>query len=858
MEPKDLKNSEELKSTDKNDLENSETKSVSDEKKSDDTLPVTKKDEITGVSKVEETENAERSDSVPEETSEKKEEEVSEVNNDKTTETVTDKTETGEVEKSEIEEIVSEQEEPENTEEVLEGKVEEKEVKSNVDSVPSEEEKTETEADISETEETKKPKVKEIVSEQEEPEKAEAETPEKTKKVSEVEVEKTEVESAADTVRSEEEKTEGEDNTGQPSEKVEVDAVKNEEDDKQKPEVEENVEKTVKEEKETKETTTKPISEKKEKKEVVKTENKQVKQPEEKKEKIDYSYYTQIQLVNALRDVLDEDGDVDIKDKVEAIKSVFYKNLNEDAEAAKKKFIEGGGNEADFVAPEDPYENDIKDLLKRYRNIRIEFNKKLEVEKEENLKKKYEVIEKIKGLINNEESINKTFNEFRELQREWREIGLVPQSKMKNLWDTYHFHVENFYDYIKINRELRDLDLKKNLEIKIKLCESAEELLVEPSIIKAFNTLQKYHERWREVGPVPREQKDDIWERFKAATSKINKKHQEFFESRKEEQKKNLEAKTALCEKVEEIDISKISNYKEWDEKSKELIKLQKVWRTIGFAPKKDNNKIYERFRTACDNFFNAKREFYAKNKELQQNHLQQKIDLCVQAESLKDSTDWKKTTHDFINIQKKWKEIGPVPRKHSDNVWKRFRAACDYFFDKKSEHFSFMDSEQIDNLKKKEDLVERVINFKSVGDVDENLNALKDFQREWTEIGHVPFKKKDEIQHNFREAINKLYDELNIDEEKRNILKFRSKMTSYSESNRGQNKMRMEREKYMNKLKQLESDHVLLENNIGFFAKSKNAESLIKDVKKKIEISKQKIELLKEKIRVIDEMDRD
>ena len=579
----------------------------------------------------------------------------------------------------------------------------------------------------------------------------------------------------------------------------------------------------------------------------------------EKKEPVDYSNHTQVELVNALRDLLEKDSDINIKEEIDTIKAAFYKILNESIEADKKKFIADGGAEEEFKAEEDPYEKDIKDLLKKYRHIRIEHNKQLESEKEENLQKKYDVIEKIKGLINNEESINKTFNEFRDLQREWREIGLVPQSKMKNLWDTYHFHVENFYDYIKINRELRDLDLKKNLEAKIKLCERAEELLVEePSILKAFNTLQKYHEQWREIGPVPREQKDDIWERFKAATTKINKKHQEFFENRKVEQKKNLEAKTALCEKAEEIIQEEILNHKDWDEKSKQLVELQKVWRTIGFAPRKDNNKIYERFRTACDAFFNAKRAFYAKNKEEQQNNLQLKTDLCVQAESLKDSEDWKKTTQDFINIQKKWKEIGPVPRKHSDILWKRFRAACDFFFDKKSEHFTDVDSEHDDNLKLKEDLIKEVENFKPVDDVDENLESLKNFQRRWTEIGHVPFKKKDEVKVLFRDAINKLFDDLKLDDEKRNLLKFRNKMSSFSESTRGQNKMRMERDKYMNKMKQLENDLVLLDNNIGFFAKSKNAESLIEDVKKKIEVTKQKIELLKDKIRVIDEMDND
>lgn len=597
-----------------------------------------------------------------------------------------------------------------------------------------------------------------------------------------------------------------------------------------------------------------PVEEKKEKEQ--KEEKKKESAPANK-EKADYSTYSQIELVNALRDVLDSNGDHDVKDDVEAIKSAFYKQEKDDIEAQRKQFLEEGGAEEEFEPEENPYEQDIKDLLKRYRQIRHEFNKKLEQEKEINLQVKYDIIEEIKGLIHKEESINKTFQEFRDLQQRWREIGLVPQAKMKDLWDTYHFHVENFYDYIKINKELRDLDLKKNLEMKIRLCEQAEELLLETNTIKAFNQLQKLHERWREIGPVPRENKDDIWERFKAATAKINKKHQEYFESRKTEQKKNLEAKRALCEQVEEINEMELTSHKEWGEKSKEVVNLQKVWRTIGFAPRKDNNKIYKRFREACDKFFDAKRDFYSKNKELQQNNLQLKIDLCLQAEALKDSDDWRKTTQDLINIQKDWKEIGPVPRKHSEALWKRFRAACDYFFDKKSEHFSSIDTEQVDNLKEKEELIKEVENFKSTGDADENLQILKDFQRRWTEIGHVPIKKKDEIQKQFRDAINKLFDDLKLDESKRNLLKFRTKIASFSESSRGQNKMRLERDKYMNKLKQLENDLILLDNNIGFFAKSKNAESLIEDVKRKIEQTKEKIEMLKEKIRVIDEMDR-
>ncbi|MDD4755560.1 MAG: DUF349 domain-containing protein [Prolixibacteraceae bacterium] len=571
----------------------------------------------------------------------------------------------------------------------------------------------------------------------------------------------------------------------------------------------------------------------------------------------DYSKFSMIELINTLRNLLNEAGEKDIKRDVESIKAHFYKKLKEDVELQKQKFIEEGGKEEDFESEENPYENDLKELLKEYRQVRIEYSKKLEQDKEINLQVKYEVIEEIKSLIHKEESINKTFQEFRELQKRWREIGLVPQSKVKDLWDTYHFHVENFYDYIKINQELRDLDLKKNLEIKIRLCEQAEELLLEPNVIKAFNSLQKLHERWRETGPVPRENKDDIWERFKAATTKINKKHQEYFEIRKSEQKKNYEAKKAICEQIEDINELELTTHKEWSEKSKEVINFQKVWRTIGFAPQKENNRIYTRFRTACDKFFDAKREFYAQNKELQQNNLQLKTDLCMQAEELKESTDWRKATNDLINIQKQWKEIGPVPRKQSDLLWKRFRAACDYFFDKKAEHFSNIDSEQIENLKLKEELIEEVTNFKATDDVNDNLEKMKEFQRRWTEIGHVPLNKKDEIQKRFREAINKLFDELNLDETERNLLKFKTKIASISDTNRGYDKMRMEREKYVNKLKQLETDLILLDNNIGFFAKSKKTESLIKDVKRKIEQTKSKIEFLKEKIRVIDEIDQ-
>lgn len=573
-----------------------------------------------------------------------------------------------------------------------------------------------------------------------------------------------------------------------------------------------------------------------------------------KKAKIaDYANYSEVELINAFKALLEVEDFESIKDDVDAIKIHFFRRYRASIEAQKNAFVEGGGNPDEFKPESDPYELDIRNLLKLYQDRRSELNKKADEEKEDNLRKKYEIIEEIKALINNKESINKTFQEFRDLQNRWREIGLVPQAKLKDLWDTYHHHVENFYDFIKINKELRDLDLKKNLETKIEICEKAEELLVEPSIIKAFNILQKYHEQWREIGPVPRDKKEELWERFKAATSIINKKHQDYFEGRKSEQKKNLEAKIALCEKVEEIAALEMESHRDWDEKSKELIELQKVWRTIGFAPKKDNNKIYERFRTASDKFFDRKREFYSQNKEEQLNNLQLKTDLCVQAEALKDSTDWKKTAEEFINIQRAWKEIGPVPRKYSDTIWKRFRAACDFFFENKAKHFSSIDGEQAENLAMKKALIAEVKAFELTGDDSADLDKLKDFQRRFTEIGHVPFRDKDAIQNEFRDSVNHHFDTLRIDEKRRNLMKFSNKVANNTTSGKGQNKMRFEREKYITKLKQLESDLALLDNNIGFFSNTKNAEALIKDVNQKIANTKEKIELLKEKIRIMD-----
>ncbi|MCK5170224.1 MAG: DUF349 domain-containing protein, partial [Bacteroidales bacterium] len=355
---------------------------------------------------------------------------------------------------------------------------------------------------------------------------------------------------------------------------------------------------------------------------------------------IDYTKLSREDLVKELDDLIDKDSINEIRKEVEAIKASFYKKQKALNEKMRKDFLAEGGVVEDFAPEEDPIEIELKELFKRYRRYKADYNRQLEGVKESNLSKKYEIIEELKELVNKDESIGDTFREFRELQTRWKEIGQVPQPKLKDLWNTYHHHVEKFYDYVNINKELRDLDIKKNLEIKLQLCEKAEALIEENSVVNAFKTLQKLHNQWREIGPVPNENKNDLWERFKEATRIVNKKHQDYFKNLKDEQKDNLDRKEKLCEQAEEIVSKDLKSHKEWIEQTDAIIELQKEWRTIGFAPKKDNNKIYARFRNECDSFFGKKRDFYVQNKEVQEDNLQKKISLCEKAESLQDSTD--------------------------------------------------------------------------------------------------------------------------------------------------------------------------------------------------------------------------
>ncbi len=554
------------------------------------------------------------------------------------------------------------------------------------------------------------------------------------------------------------------------------------------------------------------------------------------------------ELVELFAQLLETKPVQSLRGDAEAIKIAFYKLRRSEVEAQRKEFLDGGGAEENFTPSIDGAEVNLKELFARYRKMRDEFVAGLEQAKEENLKIKLAIIDELKELVNSDEKLNNTFTKFRELQQRWKETGPVPQANVKDTWETYNLHVENFYNFIKINKELRDLDLKKNYEAKLSLCEQAEALVMEPSIVAAFRKLQKLHDEWRETGPVANEFKEPLWERFKQASSRINKAHQEHFESLKGEQQKNLEMKTELCVKAEELSEQMLTSRKEWNKASDRLLEIQKVWKTIGFAPKKDNTRIYERFRNACDRFFALKRDYYAQLKTEMDHNLQLKNEICEAAESIKDSEDWKKTADELIALQKRWKEIGTVSRRHSDAVWKRFRAACDHFFERKAAHFSSVDNEQERNLQAKRELLEQM----KACDVNEGgYEAIKAFQRKWNEIGYVPIKQKDSLQKQYKEVVDAMFATLRGSEHDRSMDRFRSKLSSMKAS--GDKRLRSERERLYNKVKQLEADIALLENNIGFFAHSKNAESMINDVRVKIEKAKAEMAETIEKVKMID-----
>jgi hypothetical protein len=588
------------------------------------------------------------------------------------------------------------------------------------------------------------------------------------------------------------------------------------------------------------------------------TEKEEEERHEEEEERFNFSLLSLQDLVKLMREKLDHPAKGNIRKDVAEIKQAFYDKVHASNEEKKEHFLAEGGNLEDFKPVEDPLEGEMRDLLHKYRELKAEYSRQLENTKLENLKKKQEILEEFRILMEGQERFEVTFRKFKDLQKQWFAAGIVPQQNLKDLWDSYNYFVEKFNDYVRINRELRALDLKKNLELKLQLCDRTEELDKDPNVVQAFRALQKFHTRWREIGPVPRENRDEVWDRFKQATSVINRKHQEYHSRLKESLQENLTRKKELCEQVEAIAAVVYKNHREWIDKTGQVLEIQKTWKTIGYAPKKDNNAIYARFRQACDTFFGNKARFYADAFEEQKDNLKMKIEITEKAEALVKSEDWKETTNELIRLQKQWKEIGPVPRRDSDKLWRRFRKACDTFFNNKSKYYEDIDSTFEDNLKLKEELIKEMERFKPTGKKKEDLDSIEDFQTRFNDIGYVPGTKKDVIKEQFRKVQDQVLQKIGLDDSERSLFRFRNRIMGIMNSPRAQMKLNFERDKLVNKLQQLRSDIGVWENNVGFFKQSAGAEETIQGFHEKIEAAHDRIHNLEEKIRLLDHMENE
>lgn len=543
----------------------------------------------------------------------------------------------------------------------------------------------------------------------------------------------------------------------------------------------------------------------------------------------------------------------EVKEEVEHIKQLFYKKNKAEIAEQREAYLENGGDELNFIPATSELENEFKELLAKFRNKKAEITAEQEKEKENNLLRKKHIIEQMKQLVESNDDVSANVTTFRQLQLEWKNTGSVPATATNELWKQYNLYQEKFWDLIKINNELREYDFKKNLEAKTKIIEQAEKLADEEDVASAFRTLQKLHEEWHELGPVARELREDIWNKFKAASSVVNKKHQSYFDDIRKNEEENLDLKVALCEKIEAVDFTKLASYKDWDDATKNVLELQEEWRSIGFAPRKANQKIFDRYRKLCDTFFKAKADFYKDVKSNLNQNLELKKVLCEKAEALKDSTEWKETSEKLVELQKEWKTIGAVSKKHSDDVWKRFIAACDYFFDQKNKTVGGQKSAEQENLAKKKELIEKIKLFEKTENISESLNALRALAAEWNSIGHVPFKEKDKIYKEYRAELDAKFDSLSIDASQRRLESFRSNLKDMG--GKGENKLFREREKLVRAYEHLKSEIATYENNIGFLSiSSKKGGGMLKEMQHKIESLKEECKLLEQKITMIDE----
>lgn len=537
------------------------------------------------------------------------------------------------------------------------------------------------------------------------------------------------------------------------------------------------------------------------------------------------------------------------KQEIDLLKQTFYKLHKAEQEAARKAFEEQGGKPEEFVPAADPLENKFKEIMSSIKEKRSEMAAEAEREKEDNLAKKLQILDKMKDLIENSDDTGKIYNEFKELQQQWNDIKQVPIGKVNELWKSYQLYTEKFYDMVKLNNEFREYDFKKNLEQKTKLCEAAEKLAAEDDVVSAFHQLQNLHQEFRNIGPVAKELRESIWARFKAASTAINRRHQQHFEELKEKEQNNLDQKTVICEIAEAMEYDTFKTFADWEDKTKEILALQAKWKTIGYAPQKMNVKIFERFRAACDEFFKRKAAFYKDIKNSMAENLEKKKALCEKAEALKDSTDWKATAEILTKLQKEWKTIGPVSKKHSDAVWKRFIGACDHFFAQKNKANSSQRSVESDNMAKKENIISQLHEIEKAGNEDESVaDKIRGLIKEWNGIGHVPFKEKDRLYNDFHSTIDRLFAKLNITVSEKKLSSFKSNLSS------GNNLYR-DREKLVRTYEGLKNDIQTYENNLGFLTSaSKKGNSLVQDIQRKIERLKGDMELVTKKIAAIDE----
>jgi hypothetical protein len=566
-------------------------------------------------------------------------------------------------------------------------------------------------------------------------------------------------------------------------------------------------------------------------------------------------YNTKAEVLTRVREIA-QGEDIPQKDEVDHLKTTFYKLLIADRDAKQKEYIDGGGDLEKYEALPDDDEETFKAEMIIIKEKRAKLFQEQEEEKQENLKKKLEIIEKIKAMATSPDEANKSYQEFKDLQQQWKEIKAVPAEKANELWRNYQLYVEQFYDYLKLNSEAREYDFKKNLELKIKLCESAEKLVDEPDVISAFHQLQELHQEYREIGPVSKDLREEIWNRFKAVSTIINKRHQQHFEELRAKEEENLEKKTALCEKVEAISKEENKGASDWEKHTKEIIEIQAEWKTIGFAPQKMNVKIFERFRAACDEFFGHKAEFFKEMKSRFAENAEKKKVLVEQAQALQDSTDWKSTSDKLIALQKEWKTIGMVPKKLGDQLWNDFLGACNKFFEARNAANAGTRNEEHANLDKKREIIEQLkaMAENAVEDAQEKVQALVD---EYNKIGHVPYKEKDKIFKEYHDILDKLYKELNISIARRRLDNFRNNLKNVAK--RGEDAMDNERGRLMRRYEQIKQEVQTYENNLGFLnASSKKGNSLIDEMNRKVQKLKDDMNLVREKIKTIDKQNQE